>query len=271
MDTFHDAGVHVLDETRELKGQDLRKAWPPLWTRIRGGTATPIGAGDMPESLKAAYYGFHDQERGLRAFFKHDIIPSTNERFPCIRKETSRFAGYFVAATALRHKEDVPGADVQDPDLVAPKECSPLLWLDASTIPFFVLPGSPFGDIAPGDLVAAYAVVGGKERIVFAVIGDSGPSESFGEASVALIQLLQKGVLLPVASNQALNSWDIAGKTSVTILLLGKTRSTVGSRFTNEAIQIAGRAEMEKWNGGASDILARLRACSAQAPINKGR
>lgn len=268
MDTFRDAGIHVLDATRELKGKDLREAWPSLWPRIRDGVAKPIDIGTMPESLKGAYYGFLDTERGSRTFFKRDIIPSTKDKLPCIRKTASRFAGYFVAATALRHKQNVTGTDIEDADQIAPHECTPQLWLDASTIPFFVLPGSPFGDIRPGDVVAAYAVIGGKERVVFAVIGDSGPTESFGEASVALIQLLKKGNLSPVASNQDLNSWD--RKTDATILLLGSTTDAVGPQFTYEAIQMAGRSELEKWTGGTSDILKRLRACSAQAPINKG-
>ncbi|WP_369721348.1 hypothetical protein AB8Z38_30670 [Bradyrhizobium sp. LLZ17] len=268
IDTFGDAGVHVLDPAQELKGKDLRKVWPGLWPRIRDGIAKPIEVGAMPESLKTAYYGFYDAERGARTFFKRDIIPSTANKLPCIRKATSRFAGYFVAATALRHKQNVVGVDIEDADQIAPPECLPQSWLDASTVPFFVLPGSPFGQIRPGDLVAAYALIGGKERLIFAVIGDSGPTQSFGEASVALIQLLRSGSLTPVASNRDLNSWD--RKMDVTILLLGNTEDTVGLGFTHQAIQMAGTSELQKWNGGTGDILKRLRACSRQAPLNKG-
>lgn len=56
----------------------------------------------------------------------------------------------------------------------------------------------------------------------------------------------------------------------VTILLLGNTGDGVGPQFTHQAIQMAGKSELQKWNGGTGDILKRLRACSTQAPLNKG-
>ena len=105
------------------------------------------------------------------------------------------------------------------------------------------------------------------------MIGDTGRTESFGEASVALLQLLQKGRILPVHNVTELNSWGIDdGKhLTVTVLLLGNTRTTIGPRFTQAAIEAASRKALDAWNKHQSDMLARLRACSQQAPINLHR
>lgn len=103
-----------------------------------------------------------------------------------------------------------------------------------------------------------------------AVIGDSGPADSFGEASVALLQLLQKGNLVSIHNIDELNSWDIGENKhlTVTVLILGNTRATIGPRFTQAAIEAASRKALDVWNNHQSDMLARLRACSQQAPVN---
>jgi hypothetical protein len=271
MDTFHDARVLLFEGTREIAGPELQSTWPKIWPGIRDGTVKRIDPQRIPDSIKENYYGFEDGAADLRAFFKRDIVVPSANGPPCLRSGDSRFPGYFVAATALSHKVDVPGADIADPDRIAPKECTPLRWIDAATVPFFVLPGSPFGDIHLGGLAVIYAIINGEERIVYAVIGDSGPTESFGEASVALIQLLQKKSLQPVENNAALNSWDIDGKIVITVLLLGKTDAMIGPQYTRQAIEAAGRNALAKWNdkNGTGDILQRLRMCSSQAPPNK--
>ncbi|MGY3293682.1 hypothetical protein ACVWW5_006339 [Bradyrhizobium sp. LM3.4] len=86
---------------------------------------------------------------------------------------------------------------------------------------------------------------------------------------MALLQLLKRGSILPVRNNAELKTWDIDGSLTVTVLLLGNTRSAVGPRFTRDAIDVAGRQALEVWNNHQADLLARLRACSTQAPVNK--
>lgn len=268
MDQFGNARIRLFEGPRELHKKELEAAWARVWPRIRDGIVPPLEDADIPPEL-SKYYGFDDTDQNLSAFFKRAIIPPTDHKLPCIRDTASRFKGYFVAATALSHGRDVAGADIDDANRIAPKECTPLRWIDASTVPFFVLPGGPFGDVAIGDVAAIYAVINGEERLVYGVIGDSGPTQSFGEASVSLIQLLKKGALLPVENNRALNSWDIDGTLTVTILLLGKTKAVIGKEFTRDAIEKAGRQVLGTWNKSQADILARLRACSSQAPVNK--
>jgi hypothetical protein len=270
MDKVSDARVRVFDGTDELKKDKLEAAWKGLWPKIRDKVIPPIDPQDMPPKLAKEYYGYEDSSNDLMAFFKGDIIPETKDRLPCVRKPASRFNGYFVAGTALRHKVDVPGGDIDDADAIAEKECSPLRFLDAAVTAFFVLPGRPFGAVSKGDIVVIYAKVDGQERVVHAVIGDSGPADSFGEASVALLQLLQKGRLIPVHNIDELNSWDIdeSKNLAVTVLLLGNTGITIGPRFTQAAIEAASRKALDVWNKHQSDILARLRACSQQAPLN---
>jgi hypothetical protein len=268
MDKIGNARVRVFQGTQELKREELATAWTGLWPKIRDKIIPAIDRQDMPPPLAEAYYGYDDSANGLMAFLKRGIIPQTRNELPCVRKSASRYKGYFVAATALSHKVDVPGGDIDDADAVAEKECSPLRFLDAATTPFFVLPGRPFGEVNQGDIAIIYAVIDGQERLVHAVIGDSGPTESFGEASVALLQLLKKGALLPVRNNSDLNVWDINGTLTVTVLLLGNTRAAIGPRYTRTAIETAGRKALDEWNKHQSDTLGRLRACSRQAPIN---
>jgi len=269
MDKIGNARVRVFKSGSELKREELGTAWTDMWPRIRDKLIPAIDPQDMPPDFAKAYYGYDDSANDLMAFLKRDIIPETDDKLPCVRRSGSRYKGYFVAATALKHKQDVPGADVNDADAIAGKECSPLRFLDAAIVPFFVLPGGPFGNVGRGDIAIIYAVVNGQERVVHAVIGDSGPTESFGEASVALLQLLEKGSILPVQNNTDLNSWDIDGTLTVTVLLLGNTRAGVGPIYTRPAIEAAGRQALDVWNKRQSDILARLRACSPQAPVNK--
>ncbi|MGY3080173.1 hypothetical protein ACVWZZ_006581 [Bradyrhizobium sp. LM6.10] len=239
MDKIGNARIRVFRSGGELKKDELATAWTGLWPRIRDKVTPAIDRQDMPPDLATSYYGYEDRANDLMAFLKRGIIPETNDKLPCVRKSASRFKGYFVAATALTHKEDVPGADIDDAGAIAEKECSPLRFLDAAVTPFFVLPGRPFGAVGQGDIAILYAVVNGQERVVHAVIGDSGPTESFGEASVALLQLLKRGSILPVRNNAELKTWDIDGSLTVTVLLLGNTRSAVGPRFTRDAIDVA--------------------------------
>jgi hypothetical protein len=268
MDTFGDAEIHVFNNDKELKNELMRQAWTKLWPAIRNGSAKPIPSSQIPDRLKR-YYGFFDHSSNLSAFFKNDIIVASKKGLPCFRLPTSNFPGYFVSATALSHRTAVPGTDVKDADKVAPDGCTPQSWIDAATVPYFVLPGSPFGPIGLGGIAVIYAVVGGEERVVYAVIGDSGPTESFGEASAALLQLLRNKKFDKIENNTALNSLEPHGDITATILLLGDTQTSIGPQYTQQAIEDAGKRELAKWNGTDPDIVRRLRACSLQAPPNK--
>jgi hypothetical protein len=50
--------------------------------------------------------------------------------------------------------------------------CAPERHIDAQHIPYFVLPGRPFGDIDVGDVVVGHIKVGVLERLVFAIAAD---------------------------------------------------------------------------------------------------
>ncbi len=141
-----------------------------------------------------------------------------------------------------------------------------------TTIPYFVLPGGSFGRIGVGDIAIIHATINKEDRLVFAVVGNSGPTESFGEPSVALLQRLMKKQLEGVENNAALNSWHLPGKKvpdlEVTVLLLGGTASKLGGLYTEEKLKDVGLAELKAWNRNAPGDLDRLRACAAQTPVN---
>jgi hypothetical protein len=106
---------------------------------------------------------------------------------------------HFVATTAVKNSAGAPGTPQHE--------------VDSATIPFIVRPGkweeshgeANFGlrDYAyvysPGDLGVGHESLHGA-RGVFAVVGDSGPKNKFGEGSIALHQYLAFGELHPAPS-----------------------------------------------------------------------
>jgi hypothetical protein len=59
--------------------------------------------------------------------------------YPCVHDAESGDPGYFIGATALHHEAQVRSDG-----------CSPLSYIDADTVPFFVLPKGGFGMINVG-------------------------------------------------------------------------------------------------------------------------
>jgi hypothetical protein len=176
------------------------------------------------------------------------IIPLVDGK-PC-----PEVGGYLVSATAL-----------QDP---AVKDvCSFAKYADAMKVSAIVLPGRlkkkvPTGfetrDAKVGDLVAV--LTGDGSRVVFAVVGDTGPSKELGEGTIALA-----GTLLGKTSEPA-NYLEVRGKkpfigkgwdvrSSFTLLFPG-TRDTAKPYLTQDRIDKAAADALTKWGG-----IERLKAC----------
>jgi glycosyl hydrolase group 75 (putative chitosanase) len=95
---------------------------------------------------------------------------------PYIQGPNDPFPGYYVSATALADRSK----PVNDPTR----------YVDASKIPFVVLPGrmARLLGARPGDFAAVFNQRNGKSS--YAIFGDVGPSDRIGEGSVALAENL---------------------------------------------------------------------------------
>jgi glycosyl hydrolase group 75 (putative chitosanase) len=95
---------------------------------------------------------------------------------PYVQGPNDPFPGYYVSATALMDRTKA----VNDP----------ARYVDASKIPFVVLPGGMARQLGarPGDFAAVFNPRNGKSS--FAIYGDVGPFDRIGEGSVALAESL---------------------------------------------------------------------------------
>jgi Fungal chitosanase of glycosyl hydrolase group 75 len=95
---------------------------------------------------------------------------------PYVQGPDDPFPGYYVSATALADHSKA----VNDPSR----------YVDASKIPFVVLPGGMAREIAarPGDFAIVFNRRNGKGS--YAIFGDVGPHDRIGEGSVALAENL---------------------------------------------------------------------------------
>jgi hypothetical protein len=171
-----------------------------------------------------------------------------SERFvPCVQDE-GPYRGFFVGQTHLT--ADATAA-----------VCAPARYLDATRVPFFVLPtGSRFvTDLGMklGDLGVAYYPETG--RIVAAVFGDTGPPTKLGEGSLALAWAVRGEKLDAPAQPGAAEAATIEDSDGVFIVLF--PASSPGPPFTAERIARAGAERLERW-GGRARVLACADAAS---------
>jgi hypothetical protein len=175
------------------------------------------------------------------------IATTDAEHFvPCVQRE-GPYRGFFVGQTHL----------VADPDKPV---CDPARYLDATRIPFFVLPAdsrfvSELG-MKHGDLGVAYYPPTG--RVVAALFGDTGPATKLGEGSLALAHALRAessgGPPRPGAAEAA----TIEEEDGVFMVLF--PGSSPGPPYSEERIARAGAERLAGWGGRA-----RVKACAAEA------
>jgi hypothetical protein len=271
LDVFSSGGIKVFSGATKLAGDELERKWKPFWLQINNHKVAAADLNNLSvERAKQDYYLFHSKERDLTALFKRAIIPSTNAGHPCTFAEAAPFPGYFVAATALTHNADQDIAEGNGAAEIAPSECKPARYLNAELVPFFVLPGGKVGNARVGDIVIAYAEIGGEERTVYGVVGDGGPTQSFGEGSIALIQSLLGKHDEPVMNNASLNALDIGpdSKITVGILILGGTKELLNGNYRRENLEAIGRQELARWGEKSPNPSWRLKSCYAQAKAN---
>jgi hypothetical protein len=169
------------------------------------------------------------------------------ERFvPCVQAD-GPYRGFFVGQTHLT-------ADA------GKAVCDPARYLDATRVPFFVLPtASRFvSDLGMklGDLGVAYYPETG--RVVAAIFGDTGPPTKLGEGSLALARALRAAPADAPAQPGAVEAATIEAEDGVFMLLF--PGSSPGPPYTEERIARAGAERLERWGGRA-----RVLACAREA------
>jgi hypothetical protein len=145
---------------------------------------------------------------------------------PYIQGPNDPFPGYYVSATALADRSKA----VNDPTR----------YVDASRIPFIVLPGGMARqlDTRPGDFAAVFNQRTGK--FSFAIFGDVGPYDRIGEGSVAL------------AENLGIRSDARNGGARRGILYLVFPGSGNGRPRTIEEINAEGQRLIQDWESSIS-------------------
>ncbi|EJL37549.1 Fungal chitosanase [Caulobacter sp. AP07] len=177
------------------------------------------------------------------------IIPFKNGK-PCPEVD-----GYLVSATAL-HAAQVPDA------------CDLSVYVDAMTVPAVVVPGrarkgvpSPFENqgVRVGDLAVVLSADG--QRLVYAVVGDTGPAKEIGEGSIALTGALLGKTAEPANYREVRGKspyvgkgWDARGA----VLIFPGTRSTADPYRTRARIDAAAAQALAAWGGPD-----RLKACAS--------
>ena len=154
---------------------------------------------------------------------------------PIIQGPNDPFPGYYVSATALADRSK-PAND-------------PTRYVDASKIPFVVLPGGMARQLGarPGDFAIVFNLRNAKSS--YAIFGDVGPYDRIGEGSMAL------------AENLGIRSDARNGGARRGILYLVFPGSGSGRPRTIEEINAEGQKLLQAWEGSIS-----LDACTVQAP-----
>jgi hypothetical protein len=284
LDSFSDGGIAVFKGTTQLRDSTLKEDWLQFWSLIR---ERKLQSFDLEKVLGASlgyhYYGFYWKQKDMTAVFKDENVQRTADGYPCTRGASSRYAGYFVAATTLRHSADHAGADVGRPSTfalasadvdaanspaagnsIAPAECDAFRNIDSETVAYFVIPGGTLGDATIGDIVVARIKTSDGDRYAYGVAADEGPIGKFGEGSILFNQQLL-GKTGAVMNNRGLNALDI-DHTPVAIAILGGTRDLLKGDFSQGNVERVAKAEFARWGGGG-DPEKRMDACAAAATV----
>jgi hypothetical protein len=154
---------------------------------------------------------------------------------PFIQGPNDPFPGYYVSATALADRSKLAN--------------DPTRYVDASKIPFVVLPGGIARQLGsrPGDFALVFNLRNGKSS--YAIFGDVGPYDRIGEGSVAL------------AENLGIRSDARNGGTRRGVVYLVFPGSGNGRPRTIEEINAEGQKLVQDWEASIS-----LGVCTVQLP-----
>ncbi|WP_230167589.1 hypothetical protein [Roseomonas sp. CECT 9278] len=157
---------------------------------------------------------------------------------------------YLVSSTAL--------ADPRAGDT-----CSIDRYVDALAVPALVLQGGSNGftqrGVRVGDAVVAWRP--GLTAPVFAVAGDTGPTDRLGEGSIALNGALLRRTGEPANYLQVRSEYVVP---RAHVLVFPGTRDSARPRITRDRVEAAARDAFVSWGGGSeARAFARLQGCVA--------
>jgi hypothetical protein len=219
------------------EGEEEREI--PIW-RMSGDSAFFYEAG-MTIDADGAPNAYHPDNTGLDDLSNAgspgnwEGLAKDADGEPFVQGPNDPFPGYYVSATALADRTK----PVNDPTR----------YVDASKIPFIVLPGAMARQIGarPGDFAVVFNPRNGKSS--YAIFGDVGPPDRIGEGSVAL------------AENLGIRSDARNGGARRGILFLVFPGSGNGRPRTVEEINGESQKLLEAWGG-----TSQLAACMIQGP-----
>ena len=154
-----------------------------VWRATRGGpffyrAKLAVDADGAPTAYHPQNTGLDDlrNARGDHGQWVGIVIDASTGR-PCVQGPDDPAPGYYVSQTSLEN-ESVSG------------QCDPRRYVDATQIPYFVLPhvGMRRGKARLGDV--AIVVNRANGRVAFAIFADEGPRGRIGEGSIALVARL---------------------------------------------------------------------------------
>jgi hypothetical protein len=211
----------------------------PIW-RVPGNSAFFYESG-MTIDADGAPNAYHPDNSGLDDLANAGApgnwqgLAKDRNGEPFVQGPDDPYPGFYVSATALADRT----RPINDP----------LRYVDASKIPYIVLPGGMARQLGatPGDFSVVLNQRNGK--ISYAIFGDVGPYDRIGEGSMAL------------AENLGIRSDARYGGARRGILVLVFPGSGNGRPRTIEEIYGEGEKLLQAWGG-----VAQLAACQVQLP-----
>jgi hypothetical protein len=222
------------------EGEEEREI--PIW-HMPGDTAFFYEAG-MTIDADGAPNAYHPDNIGLDDLSNAGSpgnwygLAKNSDGEPLVQGPDDPFPGYYVSSTALADRTK-PAND-------------PTRYVDASKIPFIVLPGAMARQIGarPGDFAVVLNQRNGRSS--YAIFGDVGPPDRIGEGSVAL------------AENLGIRSDARNGGARRGILFLVFPGSGNGRPRTIEEINAESEKLLQAWGGSS-----QLAACVIQVPARQ--
>ena len=159
--------------------------------------------------------------------------------------------GFLVSMTAIRAKNSGVQGD-----------CDQSKWVDALTVPAFVLPGgSQFAQSGAG---VGNVIVGltlhQPRQIALGIVGDIGPHNEIGEASVEMNRILNGLPQGTIPTNRVDAENRFQGPKTLFMVLPGQS-NRISQPINAESVKSFAEARFDAWGGQA-----RLEACMAEIP-----
>lgn len=174
--------------------------------------------------------------------------------------------GFLISATALHKPNSADACEISN-------------YVDALKTPALVLPKKPYigvSDFAQRNARVGDLVVAVRPQLlepVFGVVGDTGPSNKLGEASVAMNGKLLQKTETPVNYLELRGKSPFEGKgwavPPTAVLVFPGTRDAKEPFMTVDRIGTAAGEQYKRW-GGPPRLVACLKAMGHGASIKKG-